>query len=299
MRCLQAQTHEEWICEVRDDCPDGSARAVVEQLDDPRIRYVANRPRKFMVRNLDDCFLRENPYEADYFFMLEDDNQVRPEFMERGCEIIEQVGVTICQFNQVIEHSSHDEESHFSDAGIVDDLYDERVHAPEELHLATLGAVGISNGALFWSRHIRRELALEMDTLPTLEEYLRTRLVGEPIYISHEKLAVWRKDEELTQRNAGLSKNWLRRELDLKASITALQRAVWHKTSARLRKAFLAGDILRTSMERRSEALRKAGIGAPGVSADRSPNAAMKRLAVRYAGREHPSVADITARVAS
>ena len=31
MRCLQAQTHEDWICEVCDDCPDGSARAVVEE----------------------------------------------------------------------------------------------------------------------------------------------------------------------------------------------------------------------------------------------------------------------------
>ena len=72
MRCLQAQTHEDWICEVRDDCPDGSARAVVEELGDPRIRHVWNQPRKYGVRNLDDCFLCENPYQADYFFMLEE-----------------------------------------------------------------------------------------------------------------------------------------------------------------------------------------------------------------------------------
>lgn len=28
MRCLQAQMHEDWICEVRDDWLDGSVRAV-------------------------------------------------------------------------------------------------------------------------------------------------------------------------------------------------------------------------------------------------------------------------------
>ena len=211
MRCLQAQTLEEWICEVRDDCPDGSARAVVEQLGDPRIHYVGNKPQKFMVRNLDDCFLRENAYGADYFFMLEDDNQVRPEIMARGAEIIEQAGVTICQLNQVIEHRGVAGEGRIDDTGVFDELYAERVHAPEERHLGMFGAVGISNGALFWSRHIRRELALGIETLPTLEEYLRTRLVGEPIYISREKLAVWSKDEELTQRNAGVGKSWLRR----------------------------------------------------------------------------------------
>lgn len=239
MRCLQAQTHEDWICEVRDDCPDGSARAVVEELGDPRIRHVWNRPQKFMVRNLDDCFLRENPHGTDFFFMLEDDNQVRPEFMARGCEIIRQEGVTICQLNQVIEHDSRTPNSLIGDEGIFDGIFDERVHAPEEIHLAMFGAVGLSNGAVFWSKDIRRELAIRVGTIPTLEEYLRTRLVSEPVYISREKLAVWAENEQSTTRNAGLGKGWLRRELDLKASVTALQRGVWKGTPEPLRRAFL------------------------------------------------------------
>ncbi|WP_127752535.1 glycosyltransferase [Devosia sp. 1566] len=80
IQCLRAQSHGEWICEVRDDCPDGSARSVLEELRDPRVRYVHNQPQKFGVQNLDDCFRLENAFHADYFFMLEDDNQVRPEF---------------------------------------------------------------------------------------------------------------------------------------------------------------------------------------------------------------------------
>ena len=295
MRCLQAQTHEDWICEVRDDCPDGSARAVVEELGDPRIRHVWNRPQKFMVRNLDDCFLRENPHGADFFFMLEDDNQVRPEFMARGCEIIRQEGVTNCQLNQVIEHDSRTPKARIGDEGI----FDERVHAPEEIHLAMFGAVGLSNGAVFWSKDIRRELAIRVGTIPTLEEYLRTRLVSEPVYISREKLAVWAENEQSTTRNAGLGKGWLRRELDLKASVTALQREVWKGTPEPLRRAFLKGGVLRLPMESRREALRKAGIRAPGVPGDPSLKAMVKRLAVRHAGREHPSVAAILARTAA
>lgn len=298
LRCLQAQTHGEWICEVRDDCPDGSARAVVEELGDPRIRHVPNRPQKFMVRNLDDCFLRENPYGADCFFMLEDDNQVRPEFMARGCEIIAQEGVAICQMNQVIEHDSRTENARIGDEGIFDGLCDARVHAPEELHLAMLGAIGLSNGAVFWSRNIRRELAIRVETIPTLEEFLRTRLVSEPVCISREKLAVWAENEQSTTRNAGLGKGWLRRELDLKASITALQRAVWNGTPERLRRAFLDGGVLRLPMGSRREAMRKAGIRARGVPPGPRPGALVKRLAVRHLGREHPSVAAILARAA-
>lgn len=298
LHCLQAQTHQDWICEVRDDCPDSSARDVVEELGDPRIRHVQNHPQKFMVRNLDDCFLRDNPHRADCFFMLEDDNQVRPEFMVRGCEIIEQMGVTICQLNQVIEHDSRTPRARIGSEGIFDGIYDERVHTPEELHLAMFGAVGLSNGAVFWSKDIRRELAIRVDTIPTLEEYLRTRLVSEPVYISREKLAVWAENEQSTTRNAGLGKGWLRRELDLKASVAALQRAVWKGTSEQLRQTFLDGGVLRLPIDRRREAMRKANIRAPGVPADPTPKAMIKRLVVRHVGREHPSVAAILTRTA-
>lgn len=290
MRCLQAQSHQDWVCEVRDDCPDSSARSVVEELGDPRIHYVPNRPQKFMVRNLDDCFRKENPFQADYFFMLEDDNQVRPEFMARGCEIIEQQGVHICQINQVIEHASGTERAYIGDKGIFDDLYDEKVYAPQELHLAMFGAIGVSNGAIFWSRHARSNLAVIDDTIPTLEEFLRNRLVIEPMYISLERLAVWAQNEQTTSRNLGLSKGWLRRELDLKASITALQRAVWKETPETLQRAFLNGGILRLPVEQRIASLRKAGIRAPGVSTSPDLKAQIKRLAVRHVGRVHPSV---------
>lgn len=295
IRCLQDQTHQDWICEVRDDCPDASARPVVEEIGDPRVRYTRNRPQKFMVRNLDDCFLQDNPYRADYFFMLEDDNQVLPQFMAHGCEILGQTGLNICQINQAVEFAAGTKDAWISDFGIFDDLYVERVHQPEEIHLAILGAIGISNGAVFWSRNIRKELAIRVDTIPTLEEYLRTVLVREPVYISRQKLAVWAESEQTTHRNLGANRNWLKRELKLKASITGLQRMVWDRTPASMQKTFLDGGILRIPVDARYRALQKAGIRFPGVGERLSAKAFIKRAVVRYVGRVHPSVIALVA----
>lgn len=291
MKCLQEQTHEDWVCEIRDDCPDGSARATIESLEEPRIRYTQNSPQKFMVRNLDDCYLRENPYGADYFFMLEDDNQVQPGFMRRGIDIIEQAGVNICQMNQVVEHNDGSGLATVGDEGIFDDCFDDKVYSPDQFRLALFGAIGISNGAVFWSRRLGLELAVRVETLPTLEEYLRTTLLSEPIYICREKLAIWAENEQATTRNLGLDKTWLRRELDLKASITALQRSVWSQTPPALRSAFLEGGVLRIPMERRHMALAKAGIPFPNPAEGFGLKSRLKRLAVRSVGNVHASVA--------
>lgn len=298
MACLQAQTHTDWICEVRDDCPEGSAQAVVEDIADPRIRYVQNRPQKFMVRNLDDCFLKDNPYKADYFYMLEDDNQILPQFMARGSDILEQEGVAICQINQMIEYNSRTPQARIGEDGIFDEVFEERVHSRDEMHLAMFGATGISNGAVFWSRHIVNELAIRVDTIPTLEEYLRTALVAERVYITREKLAVWAQNEQSTNRNLGLRSGWLQRELALKSSITALQRAVWASIPGPVCEAFLNGGILRIPLEKRREALRKAGIWARGVPSDPSLKARGKRLAVRHLTSAHASVGVVMERMA-
>lgn len=287
---LQAQTFEDWVCEVRDDCPDASGRAMVEEIGDPRVHYVQNRPQKFMTRNLDDCFLKENPHKADYFCMLEDDNQVFPDYLARGHEICTQQGVNLCMLSQVIEHESRTPNAYLGDKGIFDDVYDERTYMPEEVHLAIFGSIGVSNGALFWSRNMKGSLAVKVDTIPTLEEYLRTALISEPVYVCRERLAAWAENETSTTRNLGLDKGWLRRELDLKASITRLQRAIWGRTSPEAKDAFLAGEVLRIPRSARIEALQKAGIAANGVPGNFQPKAILKRNAVRFVGRAHSSV---------
>lgn len=285
LNCLQAQTHQDWVCEVRDDCPDNSAQQTVEEINDPRIQYIANRPQQFLIANLDACFRLENSYSADYFFMLEDDNQVKANFMERGIQIIEQSGVSICQINQVIDYVA---EKRLSSFGILDGTFDERVYQPEEFHLALFGGIGISNGGVFWSKSIRQELSFKTNTIPALDEYIRTCMVVEPIYICLDKLAVWTKNEEETTRNLGFGRGWLRRELDLKASIRSIRRTLWNETPRHLQKDFLEGGVLRIPMKNRARALHKSDIKLIETNA-KSENK-IKQMAVKYLGRVHPSV---------
>ena len=157
--------------------------------------------------------------------------------------------------------------------------------------MGLFGGIGISNGAVFWSRNIRVELAFRMDTIPALDEPMRTYMVNEPVYICRDELAVWAKNEQLTTRNLGVDKRWLRRELDLKKSLNALRRAVWERTPTKMRDEFLDGGILRVSKDDRLKALRKAGIRVPGTYSDPGVKSRSKRLIVSQLGREHPSVA--------
>lgn len=288
LHCLQAQTHQEWICEIRDDCPEGSARSVVEDLADPRIRHVPNERQKFLVKNLDDCFLRDNPYGADYFYMLEDDNQVLPDFLARGCDILGQTGLGICQINQLIEHRDDPQNAYIGNHGIFDDIYDERVHQPHELRLALLGGVGISNGAVFWSKNIRRELAFKTDTIPALDEPIRTLMTEEPVYISREPLAIWAKSESSTSRNLGLKNSQIRREMDLKKSLSQIRCSVWAQTPVDMRDAFMEGGIIRLPLMHRLKAMKQAGILIPDIDLGLRKQA--RRLAVRWFGKTHPSL---------
>lgn len=287
--CLQAQTHEDWICEVRDDCPDQSARLVVEELADPRIRYIHNKPQKFLIRNLDDCFRCDNPYGADFFFLLEDDNQVRPQFMQRGIEILAQTGLSICQLDQLVDYV---DQGRLSEKGLLAHRLESRVYQPVEFRLSLFGGIGISNGAVFWSRNIKRELSFGVDTIPALDEFIRTCMVSEPIYISHEPLAIWRWDEQGTTRNNGLKAGRLKRELDLHASLRHLRRDLWKRTPEGLRREFLAGGVVKTPMKDRFNALRKAGLPIKPLPPLRWKEAA-KHMAGTCLGRVHPSVANL------
>lgn len=284
--CLQAQTHQDWICEIRDDCPDGSARVAVEEAGDPRIRYVHNSPQKFMVKNLNDCFLRDNPHGADYFYMLEDDNQIFPEFLARGCDILQQTGLNICQLNQLIEHRDDPDNPHIGTAGIFDDIYDERAYQPSEFRLSLFGGVGISHGSVLWSKNIKREMTLSTDIIPALDEVLRTIMLEEPIYICREHLAVWAKNEATTERNIGFKRSQLKREIDLKASMAALRRSVWNSTPPKMQNDFLYGGVLRLPVISRLQAMKQAEIPIPGI--DLGLKTRVRRKVVQWTGQVSP-----------
>ncbi|MBD8065214.1 glycosyltransferase [Devosia sp. PTR5] len=234
-----AQNWPHWVCDVYDDDPDEAGRAVVSDLGDVRIRYVANKPQLFASRNIDHCFTADNPHGAEYFCVVEDDNLIQPDFVTANVELMRRHQVEIVLRNQVIEHASGTDRACVGNVGVLDDLFTEGLYAPDEFRLSILAGIGVSNGGLFWSCRARSPLEIQYACTATLQEYLRTYSIMEPIYVAMEPLAIWAENAEQTTRNDELTAGYLRRELDLKRAVQALRQRVWNEASEEQRRRFL------------------------------------------------------------
>ena len=196
-RCLEsliAQNHQNWICDVFDDDVDGSAQDVVQALDDPRIRFHLNNQRLFGSKNIDQCFTRDNPYSAEYFFVLEDDNYVLPRFMSDNIAICQNEDVQIVFRNQLIEFQSGTDGAHLSKAGILDAQFKGGRYSPDMFRLCLMADIGVSNGGVFLSRRAGSVLVIHYAVPPTLQEDMCTFSIREPIY---RKSVVWGKKVDL------------------------------------------------------------------------------------------------------
>lgn len=254
---LRAQTEESWVCDVYDDDPGQSGRAVVEALGDPRIRYNANRPQRRASRNIDFCFTRFNPQGARYFFVLEDDNQILPRFIEDNIRLCEKEGVRIVLRNQLVEHASGTPDARVGREGLLDSKFRGGLTSPETLHLSVMADMGVSNGGLFWSAEAASDLEIGLPCSATFQEYLRTIAIVEPVWVALEPLAIWAENGAATVRDVGETATWLRRELDLKRSVQVLQRQVWARAGLRARRSFLDDPAYRYPPDQRARGLVK------------------------------------------
>lgn len=241
-RALQSmidQTSADWVCDVYDDDPAEAGRSVVTELADPRIHYTANKPQRFASRNIDHCFTAENPHQAEFFCVVEDDNFISPQFCAENIALARREQVEIVLRNQVVEYASGTEAARIDTTGVLDELFTEGHYAAEEFRLALLAGIGVSNGGLFWSVRARSKLEIQYSCTATLQEYLRTYSIAEPVYVAMQPLAVWAENAEQTTRNAELNAGYLRRELDLKRAVQALRQKVWRQTSPSQQATFL------------------------------------------------------------
>ena len=239
LQSMIAQTAADWVCDVYDDDPSEAARQVVAELGDPRIHYTPNKPQLYASRNIDHCFSAENPRGAEFFCVVEDDNFIDPTFCAENIALARRTGVEIVLRNQVIEYASGTDAARVGTVGVLDDLFTEGAYAAEEFRLALLAGIGVSNGGLFWSVRARSLLEIQFACTATLQEYLRTYSIAEPVYVAMAPLAVWAENAEQTTRNAELNAGYLRRELDLKRAVQALRQKVWVETSHEQRANFL------------------------------------------------------------
>ena len=257
LESLQAQTASRWICDVYDDCPDGSAQEMIAELDDPRIRFQHNQQQLFASKNIDNCFTKQNPHEADYFFVLEDDNYVLPDFISNNIALCVQHQVHILFRNQLVEFNSGAVDAYISTQGILDDKLEGGLYQPETFRLCLMADIGVSNGGLFWSKNAITDLEIHFECSATLQEYMRTFAICEPIYVAMHPLAVWAENGEGTTRDLGADIGFYKRELTLKRSIGILQRKAWAQATIQDRKAFLTNPVFRYPERQRATGLVK------------------------------------------
>ena len=167
-------------------------------------------------------------------------------------------GVEIVLRNQLIEHASGTDRARLSEGGVLDDLFFEGKYEAPHFRLSLLMGIGVSNGGLFWSVRARSPLEIGYACTATLQEYLRTYSITEPVYVAMEPLAVWAENAEQTTRNAELAAGYLRRELDLKRAVQALRQKVWNESSAEHRAAFMTNPRFAASVGVRAEHVGKA-----------------------------------------
>jgi glycosyltransferase involved in cell wall biosynthesis len=287
LQSLQAQTWQNWVCDVYDDDPEGSAAGVCADIGDPRVFYNHNNPQKYASRNIDQCFSRNNPRLADYFCVVEDDNYILPEFMQANIEACRRLGVELMLRNQYVEYGSGTPEARLSCFGIFDEMFVERVYEPEEFRLSLIPGIGVSNGAMFWSRNAASELEIGFACTATLQEYMRTFSVTERLYVAKEPLAVWAQNGEQTTRDLGATASYLKRELDLKRAIQTLQREAW-RVAGDKRRDFMESNLFACPPRSRARGLVKALILArvgEVLSAREKVELACRGLLIRAAGR--------------
>lgn len=258
LESMIAQTWENWVCDVYDDDPAQSGRAVCDAIGDARVHYTHNNPQLFASRNIDACFAADNPRGADYFCVVEDDNFILPTFCAENIALCQEHGVQIVLRNQLVEQATGTDAARLSDGGVLDELFVEGLYAAPDFRLSLLIGIGVSNGGLFWSRDAHSQLEIQYPCTATLQEYLRTFAITEPVYVAMTPLAVWAENAEQTTRNAELKSSYLRRELDLKRSIQALQRQVWHEASPAQRTGFLTNPLFAAPPQGRAHGMAKA-----------------------------------------
>lgn len=288
LESLQKQTWQNWVCDVYDDDPEGSAQAVCDSMQDNRIFYTQNTPQKFASQNIDACFTLRNPRAAEYFAVVEDDNFLLPAFIEENIDICLKEQVNLVLRNQLIEFATATSDASLSSFGILDSSLVEKHYRPDEFHLSLISGIGVSNGGLFWSCDLKNSLEIGYECTATLQEYMRTFSIAEPIYVAMKPLAVWAENGADTMRDIGSTGSYLRTELDAKRAIQILQRLAWKAADVELRKSYIKSEAFAFSRAKRAAGLVKSlnDFGSLSeLSVRKTVELIMRGLLIRLVGR--------------
>jgi len=188
------QTYSHWCCIVLDDCPDGSARSIIEAMQDHRIDYLQNPQRLGAVGNIDKSFCRGPMVGGTYAFVLEDDNYLLPDHIEKSIGILSGNNARVAFCNQYCEMVDvPGEPGRIGNEKTLNWMYEEGIYSPDELLPALLFSHGFSNGAAFWRTDCLSDFQIGGATRREgIQESLRLLRLREPVYVSLQPTSVWR-----------------------------------------------------------------------------------------------------------
>lgn len=259
LQSLIAQTWDNWVCDVFDDSQSDLCRQVVEDLGDSRIQYRKNAPRKFASANIDQCFSKANPHNAQYFCLLEDDNYFLPGFMEKNINLLQDWGGKVVLRNQIMECKSGTDEAYLSDIRLMSKTFDEGVLSAEKIRLSLLAGIGISHGGLFWAHDCKTDFEVHAPVNATILETARTYLLEDDVWCALEPEAVWAQNGENTTRDLGADYfarlGRIKRTLQNERNMAALRRAAWKAASGDAQADFLQSRLFRYDAARRARGL--------------------------------------------
>jgi glycosyltransferase involved in cell wall biosynthesis len=193
LQSLCAQTETRWRALVFDDSPYQEASRIIKELADNRILYSPNPFNLGASANLDQTFRAGAYLNADYAFVLEDDNFVYPSFIEENIrEISEEKGAQLLIRNQFVGLDSSAMSYQLTGQTTRGDIFENGLIGILELYASLFFCEGISNGGLFWRIDSSSDLSVGPAVVSAaLQEHLRTLQIDAPILFALEPLAIF------------------------------------------------------------------------------------------------------------
>lgn len=193
-----AQTHHEWRCIVLDDCPDASARSIVERLGDERLHYTHNARPLGAIGNIDLAFRNRAMAGGTWALVLEDDNQLMPEHLSTQLDTCAREAVAVAMSAQLVEEVVEPGQPGrlSADKLTLAWIYPEGRHTFRAILPAVLFSHAFSNGAVFWRLGCASDFEIgDCTQQPGIQETLRLLKLRDDVYVSHRATAVWRSND--------------------------------------------------------------------------------------------------------
>jgi len=186
---LQKQTYPNWRAIIFDDSEEGEAEEVYKEFQSERIIYRKNPKNLGVAGNLDQAFLTKAYTQADFAFVLEDDNVLYPEFIQKNIQAIFASGCSIVRCDQ--EYWVQDGYNYYKTSdSILTPWFETGIYKPVDLWWRMLFTVSISNGGIFWKTDAKSNLQIGPKiTDPNLQEGLRCLRIKENVFIHKNSLA--------------------------------------------------------------------------------------------------------------